>query len=299
MFGYVRPLKGDLRVREFEEFRAVYCGLCHALRRRCGFRARFIVNYDFVFLAMLLSEKERAEFEFRRCVASPLRKKCLAVNDPAIDLAADYSVILTYWKLRDGVRDGGFFESMAARLLSLLLRRAYKKAVRRNPEFDAVTRLNLDGLGELEREGCPSLDRAADRFALILAAASDSAAGEARRRALYQALYHVGRAVYIMDAADDYGDDLKKGAYNALIYRFGGAEQGLGEAEREELRITVSHSVNLILSAVALLDENAYIEVLDNIVCLGIPFIMDKILAGEWRVGRGEAGKASARAADE
>ena len=49
MYGYVRPDKGELRVREYELFRAVYCGLCQALRERYGFLSRFAVNYDMTF----------------------------------------------------------------------------------------------------------------------------------------------------------------------------------------------------------------------------------------------------------
>ncbi len=62
MFGYVRPLKGDLRVREYESFKAVFCGLCHSLSKNCGFAARFIVNYDLAFMAVLLSGGEKPSF---------------------------------------------------------------------------------------------------------------------------------------------------------------------------------------------------------------------------------------------
>ena len=36
MYGYVRPVKGELKISEFERFRGVYCGLCHELARRYG-----------------------------------------------------------------------------------------------------------------------------------------------------------------------------------------------------------------------------------------------------------------------
>ena len=283
MFGYVRPLKGELKVREYEEFKAVYCGLCHALKRNCGFRARFIVNYDFVFLAMLLSEKRVPEHEFRRCVASPFKKKCLVVQDPTLELAADYSVILTYWKLMDGVQDGGFAEALSMRFRSLLLRRAYNKAVSRNPEFDSLTRKNLGELTVLERAGCASVDMAADKFALILAAASGGAVTESRRRILYQALYHIGRAVYIMDAADDFEEDLQRNMYNVLINRFGARDSGLSEADKAEIKLTLTHSVNIIVSAFELLEPNAFHNIIENIADYGMPFVTEKILAGEWR----------------
>ena len=34
MFGYVRPRKDELKVRDWEAYQAVYCGLCHTLGRR-------------------------------------------------------------------------------------------------------------------------------------------------------------------------------------------------------------------------------------------------------------------------
>ena len=55
MFGYIRPQKGQLRVWEYELFRAAYCGLCHTLGKRYGPVWRFLLNYDFCYLAVLLS----------------------------------------------------------------------------------------------------------------------------------------------------------------------------------------------------------------------------------------------------
>ena len=64
MFGYVRPVRTELRVWEWERYREAYCGLCDAMGRRHGFLARMFLNYDFTFLAMLLlpglGRKERS-----------------------------------------------------------------------------------------------------------------------------------------------------------------------------------------------------------------------------------------------
>ena len=104
MYGYVRPDKGELRVREYELFHAVYCGLCQALRERYGFLSRFAVNYDMTFMALvLLSENARAKQ--LRCPVHPLRKRPVVHDSQARDAAADYSVILAWCKLRDNVRD--------------------------------------------------------------------------------------------------------------------------------------------------------------------------------------------------
>ena len=59
MFGYVKPYNPELRVRELEEYKAVYCGLCKQLGRSFGVFARFTLSYDFAFLAMLKTALDR------------------------------------------------------------------------------------------------------------------------------------------------------------------------------------------------------------------------------------------------
>ena len=71
MFGYIRPLKDELKVREFNRYKACYCGLCHTLKEQYGAFARNILSYDFVFLAMLLWDSEEPVTHCARCLASP------------------------------------------------------------------------------------------------------------------------------------------------------------------------------------------------------------------------------------
>lgn len=54
MFGYVLPVRSRLTEQEWADYRAAYCGLCHTMKRRYGFLAQFLLNYDFTFLALLL-----------------------------------------------------------------------------------------------------------------------------------------------------------------------------------------------------------------------------------------------------
>ena len=54
MFGYVRPLRAELKVKTLEQYQAAYCGLCRTLGKEFGFAARFTVSYDLVFLYLLL-----------------------------------------------------------------------------------------------------------------------------------------------------------------------------------------------------------------------------------------------------
>lgn len=61
---------------------------------------------------------------------------------------------------------------------------------------------------------------AADAFAALLAGAAEEEPDPVRRRVLEQLLYHLGRWIYLVDAADDLKKDVKSGSYNPLVYRF-------------------------------------------------------------------------------
>ena len=54
MFGYVTPLKSELKFKEFEYFRSYYCGLCNEIKREYGNIPRFCLNYDLTFIGFLL-----------------------------------------------------------------------------------------------------------------------------------------------------------------------------------------------------------------------------------------------------
>ena len=278
MFGYVRPNRDELKVRELRDYEALYCGLCHALGRRHGFFARFFLNYDFTFLAMLL-DGSKPTAEQKRCPARLWCRKKGCICAGSVDAAADAGTILSYWKLRDTVADGPFWKGTAARVLSFLLRPGYRRAAQARPEFDRAVHSCLEELQALEQEGSPSLDRTADTFARILAAAALPAESSARTRALEQLLYHVGRWIYLVDAWDDLEEDGRTGSYNPIAARF--PEQV--EANRDYLRTTLLHSLNLARSACALLELGHWQGAVENILYLGLPMVEEMVFTGRWK----------------
>lgn len=279
MFGYVRPFREELKVRELEAYEAMYCGLCHTMGRRNGFAARMFLNYDFTFLAMLLAPQEdRPSTERCRCPANPFKKKCACVQSEGLETAADESVILSYWKLRDTVADSGFWTALGAQILSLLLLRGYRRAAACQPVFDMEVRRCLEELHALEREKSTSLDYTADTFARILKAAAPISENKDRDRVLKELLYHLGRWIYLVDAWDDLEQDRKAGRYNPIHQRFEGEEQGA----QDYLRTTMRHSRNLAASAYALERFGAWGDVIENILFLGLPAVEELVFRGEW-----------------
>lgn len=276
MFGYVRPWRDQLKVCQDRDYQALYCGLCRTLGRRHGLMARMFLNYDFTFLAMLL-DGGRPETTRERCPAWLWcrRKTCAATA--GLDGAADAATILSYWKLRDTVADSSFWRGLPARFLSRLLRRGYRKAAAARPTFDGTVRACLEELTALEEAGCPSMDKTADTFARLLAAAAPPTGEAARDRATGQLLYHLGRWIYLVDAWDDLEADRKTGAYNPILARF---PEG---ADRDYLRTTLRHSLNLARSAMALLELGHWEETVENILYLGLPAVEELVFTGRWK----------------
>jgi hypothetical protein len=195
--------------------------------------------------------------------------------------AADLSLILAYWKLKDGMADHGFFGRLGCGLGSAVLRRSYKKASACQPAFALKTEENLRALAQLEQSRCESLDAVADKFACILQAAAAGATGE-NSRILNQLLYHLGRIVYVLDAVDDLAEDEKSGNYNPLRYRYQLVDGKLSEADQTALRQSLQLSHNGVSAAFELMEENPYTGILSNIIYFGLPAVTQAVFDGTW-----------------
>lgn len=263
MVGYVRPPLGELPQAETERFRRAYCGLCHTLGRRYGLTERFILNYDFTYLAILLSDREEGAPERSRCPVSPLRPREFQPETPALALAADESVILAWWQARDGVADHGTLKGLPYRAGGAALHRAYRRAAERRPRFDQAVRCQLEILSALEAEKCPALDPPADAFAALLSGAAAEVDDPIRRRVLEQILYHLGRWVYLVDAADDLKKDAASGNYNPVALRYG-LRDGVWTAEaRQAFSATLDHSIRMMTTAYELWDFGVWSPLLE------------------------------------
>ena len=198
----------------------------------------------------------------------------------ALDLAADHSVILSWWQMQDGIADHGFWGGLKYRLASGLLRNAYEKARKAQPAFDENTRVLLEELAALERENCPSIDRVADTFARLLAGAAEAARDPIRKRVLQQMLYHLGRWIYLTDAADDLGKDLQTGNYNPLPLRFSVENEKLTEEGRQDLAGTMDRSVEMMAAAFELADFGVWTEIIRSVVYEGLYMVGNAVLNG-------------------
>lgn len=280
MFGYVRPCHPELKCRESDLYKATYCGLCGTLRKRYGLLAPMFLSYDLTFLALLLEEKEEQFTSCRgRCHANLLLKKEMASSSEALNLCADYTIILAWFQLKDRIADEKYWKKWGALILSFFLQPSYKKASRLHPQLDKTAEQSLGRLISLEEKSCDSIDEVADCFALIL---KDTVPPDLEKtdvirfRCLEQILYHVGRWIYLIDARDDFSADKKSGSYNPLLFRYG------QEGDDEALALTLDNSLSLARSSLSFLDFGIRSGTIENILSIGIPLAQKAVFSGVW-----------------
>ncbi len=204
-------------------------------------------------------------------------------NGDAMAYAADLTVLLSWWKLKDGVADSGFGKRLLYRCGLWILNKPYKKASALRQKENEGFRYRLTLLEGLEKDCCPSMDAVADTFGALLRSCVPTEVSPEEKRILAQLLYHVGRYLYLVDALEDLPRDQKQGSYNPLIYRYDPIDGKLSQEDRQSLCNTIEASVDLAASALELLPKGANSGILDNIIYEGLPMVLKSVLAGSFR----------------
>ena len=220
MFGYIKPFVPELKVRENELYKAVYCGLCKSMGRGTRFYSRLSLSYDAVFLAFVLSALNGSAFEVYtgRCGLNPFRRKMIAKDNGILRYCAAVSAQLTYYSVLDKRADEKGLKKLAAVMVTPAARRMKKNAHRIFDFDDCVTERCLDDLHAAEADNSPDLDRAAECFGRLLSYYFENGAEESVRQSAAAIGMCVGRYIYTADACDDLESDEKSGAYNPLKY---------------------------------------------------------------------------------
>lgn len=287
MFGYVRPYKPELLVREYGQYKAVYCQLCRVLGEEYGPLARLALSYDCAFYAMLALSVTGEQIEERRgrCVCNPM-KACTYLQSPgeAYKKAAALCVLLTYHKLRDDCMDKGFFSSLGSQMLLLVVSPKAKKAAKRYPFIAQAAERAMESQRMAESEGA-GIDRCAEPTAELLRELFGELAGcgDRQRPALESFGYFLGRWVYLMDAADDLVEDMRSGSFNPFVSRLGlEGKKELTEEERRAADGACNEALNAtaarLIQAADLLDPGPFGPIIENVAKKGLGEVQREIL---------------------
>lgn len=282
MFGYVRPFVPDLRVRENEYYRSVYCGLCRSLGKCTGCASKFTLNYDFVFAALfrMAVTGETPELSEYRCAAHPAKKQFVAKPCASLDFAARAGILLSYEKALDDTVDEKGSKRQKARLLLTSLSGMEKKASAALPGAGEALRKSLSELSEVEKKAMPSVDVPADIFGQALADLFSYGLDGDAKRLTFSAGRSLGRWLYIIDAADDLADDVKAGRFNPFALLYGAGT--LDEEKKADIFNALTAELMKLDATFDLIEQKEeqreIFGLLGNIIHLGMPDAAQRVL---------------------
>ncbi len=282
MFGYLQPSREELKIREYELYKSVYCGLCKQLGNNYGILSRLTLSYDCTILAVisLSIKKEISCVTKGRCVCNPM-KKCLYCcgNGDSFKFASAVSVIMTYYKLQDTIEDSGFFKKAFARILKFLFIGSHKKAKNDYPEVEYEVNRLMENQRTAEKQNS-SIDKAADSTAKLISKLCKMLSNNKSQKKILEVFgYYLGRWIYLIDAADDLEKDIKHNNFNPFIKSYNGDISSTMNYCNDVLNMTVSQ----IISSYNLLEPTEYKEILDNVIFFGLAEKQKSILFDKYR----------------
>lgn len=267
MFGYVVPNEPELKLREYDRYKSVYCGLCQTLRRRYGPVAQLSLNNDMTFLALLQTslyeDDEEEAVSAYRCPLHPVKKLRIASCE-SINYAADMTILLSWGILKDHWQDD---RDPKALLQMKLLNRAVKRVREQYPRQYQAVRLYMKALAQAEEKKEKNLD--------ALAGLTGQMLGEifVRRddpwaRGLRDTGFYLGKFIYLMDAYEDLSEDQKKKHFNPYIQMMG---EGYKDSAFEQ---KIYGYLNQMMASCAMAFEGLPLtkdkEILRNIIYAGV-----------------------------
>lgn len=290
MIGYIKIFKPELKVKHLQVYESYYCGLCKSLKTRYGFLKNMTLNYDIVFISLLidcLNNVEPSSSSFR-CAYNPGKSKIRVVNNTT-DYVADVNIYLMYKKLYDDYKD----EKKILSLIGyILLKRAGNKASKSITNIKNVIDKNLNELYNMEILKCNNSEIVADLYGNIIKSISNEKFE--KNSNLYVIAshigYNIGKWVYLIDAYDDIELDIKKNNYNPYIYEYNYNSNDdvikFKNSIKQKVRKQLFSILDEVVKAYELVEENKYSPLIYNIILEGILNTTNRVLEGKCNYGK-------------
>ena len=281
MFGYVLVDKPSLRIREYDYYRATYCGLCHAMGKCTGCLSRLSLSYDITFFALLreMLEGTKIEFKEKRCIRHPIKKIQTVQINPQLEYSAYVSGILSSGKIADNLADEKGTKVALARICWVLFSKMRRVSSEALPEISALVCDKLNKLLiEVEEKHIASIDAPANIFGDMMGELL-SYGLESDKKIIAKSIgYRLGRWIYIVDAFDDYERDRKSGSYNPFVLLY--EAKDFSDDDFESISKMLEAELSLAFSALELLDDDKdknRSEIIKNILCMGMPASVKRV----------------------
>ncbi|MEG2117728.1 MAG: DUF5685 family protein, partial [Clostridia bacterium] len=262
------PQSSELLVREYELYKAVYCGICITGGKKISHFTRFFLNNDFVFLCLtrMAVTGEDISVKKKRCPYNFKSRPILLQNKSVVFTCAAFAVLM-YYKALDDVIDSHGIKKILKKMTMPLFSHMKKRANKLYPELDEKIKSPLTKLYEIEKSGCASIDRVSDSFAKVTKAVCADGTDGKNNDILSECGYHLGRYIYIIDAYEDCVADEKKLEYNVLNIYYGSSQKVM--AASNEIHQTLRDSIAAFCRSYEKRDDCKYDNLIYNIAQAG------------------------------
>jgi hypothetical protein len=253
MFGLMRPQnscstrKNDV---DYLYHRRHYCGTCKAIGQNYNQQSRLMLNFDTVFLSELLSQLESEDLNqwdenlqaVNTCFSMPTEKIPFS-----LEYAASASVLLGVLKIEDNIQDEHQFQwKLAKRVYAS----PFQKAIGQFEEWGIDTIYIQDWIQQQnEREQELSIHKNIEDSLVYYAEATAKTTAYIfqqgglllnQKADLYQLGYSFGQLMYVLDAFEDYEQDVFSGQFNPLVEPVGKLSS-LNGLQLEQVRSILLH----------------------------------------------------------
>lgn len=228
MFGYTRPFRLDLTLRDNIHYRAHYCGLCFALSQQFGLPWRSCTNYDSTLLLLLMSAQLPEPPALARifCPLGSYRRYCIVDSHQLfMPLSAAFTVLMVDLKSKDSARDGSRLARPARFLANGTFIRAQELLADNSFDTSSLTKIqeHQDELEQTakERPFSVSFDELTHpsgeglahvfEYTALLCGLPDNALP---LRRIGNAL---GKMIYTADCLEDLESDISRQRFNGLV----------------------------------------------------------------------------------
>ncbi|SUQ47529.1 hypothetical protein CNEONATNEC26_01578 [Clostridium neonatale] len=284
MFGYVTPLKAEMKVKDYERFKCYYCGLCCHIKNNFGNVPRAFLNYDMTFLGLLLDGLSADEIKVKKhlCALHPSMKKIIIDDNEALSYAAAINIALVYYKFIDDVNDD---DNLKSKFKAALLSPYQKKFSTSIIEINNKIRKCLNDLSLLEKnKNFTCIDEICEPFSKLVGIVLKEYPFNLKddsnelRETLYQLGYSIGKWIYLIDALDDLKSDIEKNKFNPLNYLY--IKDNLDynrfmESIKQRVQFTILNCGYTCMENLNKLNLTRNKDIIFNIIELGL---MDKYL---------------------
>ncbi|MCT8975852.1 DUF5685 family protein [Clostridium sp. CX1] len=233
MFGYVTPCKMELKIKDYEKFKAYYCGLCRSIKTTIGNIPRAALNYDMTFLAILLDSlnDDIPIYSKKVCAMHGFRKKISIIDNQSLEYAAFCNTALSYYKFVDNINDDN---STKSKIFSLLFKRYLNKM---SSNFRSHLNYIENTLNELYKiESNPqnrSIDEISHPFGELTGFILSAYRNDENKENLYWLGYNLGKWIYIIDGWDDLERDMRDKKFNVINSCFNKGKKSYIEFSKE------------------------------------------------------------------